>query len=81
MRPAALGRRENAMLKTFADLSTPLVADACVRSDVPLRAAPPGISAVPRLRQRLQLREGDEMGIDVLGALPCAAPQLSRELS
>lgn len=34
------------MLKTFTDLSTPLVADACVRSDVPLRAAPPGIGAV-----------------------------------
>jgi 4-hydroxy-4-methyl-2-oxoglutarate aldolase len=34
------------MLTTFADLSTPLVADACVRSDVPLRAAPPGIRAV-----------------------------------
>ena len=34
------------MLKAFADLSTPLVADACIRSDVPLRAAPPGIGAV-----------------------------------
>src|SRR6266536_449096 len=34
------------MLKAFADLSTPLVADACVRSDMPLRAAPPGIGAV-----------------------------------
>jgi 4-hydroxy-4-methyl-2-oxoglutarate aldolase len=34
------------MLKAFADLSTPLVADACVRSDVPLRAAPPGIDAL-----------------------------------
>jgi 4-hydroxy-4-methyl-2-oxoglutarate aldolase len=34
------------MLKAFADLSTPLVADACVRCDVPLRAAPPGIGAV-----------------------------------
>jgi 4-hydroxy-4-methyl-2-oxoglutarate aldolase len=34
------------MLKAFADLSTPLVADACVRSDVPLRAAPPGIGPV-----------------------------------
>ena len=34
------------MLKTFADLSTPLVADACLRSDVPLRAAPPGIGAI-----------------------------------
>lgn len=34
------------MLKTFADLSTPLVADACVRSDVPLRVAPPGIRAI-----------------------------------
>jgi 4-hydroxy-4-methyl-2-oxoglutarate aldolase len=34
------------MLKAFADLSTPLVADACVRSAVPFRAAPPGIGAV-----------------------------------
>jgi 4-hydroxy-4-methyl-2-oxoglutarate aldolase len=34
------------MLKTFADLSTPLLADACIRNDVPLRAAPPGIGAV-----------------------------------
>lgn len=34
------------MLKSFADLSTPLVADACVRSDVPVRAAPPGIGPV-----------------------------------
>jgi regulator of RNase E activity RraA len=38
--------KENAMLKEFAELSTPLVADACVRIDVPLRAAPPGIRAV-----------------------------------
>ncbi|MFW9800208.1 MAG: RraA family protein [Candidatus Thorarchaeota archaeon] len=29
--------------KTFAELSTPLVADACVRLKVPLRIAPPGI--------------------------------------
>ncbi|ANZ14725.1 RraA family protein [Streptomyces noursei] len=34
------------MLKTFAELSTPLVADACVRLGVPLRAAPPGIGTV-----------------------------------
>ncbi len=34
------------MLEAFADLSTPLVADACVRCDVPLRAAHPGIRAV-----------------------------------
>ncbi|HEX5995597.1 MAG TPA: RraA family protein [Jiangellales bacterium] len=34
------------MLQAFTDLSTPLVADACVRNDVPLRAAPPGIHAV-----------------------------------
>src|SRR5579862_7610206 len=34
------------MLKNFAGLSTPLVADACVRGDVPVRAAPPGIRAV-----------------------------------
>jgi regulator of RNase E activity RraA len=31
---------------TLADLSTPLVADACVRCDIALRAAPPGIAAV-----------------------------------
>jgi len=34
------------MLETFADLSTPLVADACVRCEVALRAAPPGIRPV-----------------------------------
>jgi 4-hydroxy-4-methyl-2-oxoglutarate aldolase len=34
------------MLTAFADLSTPLVADACIRSDLPLRAAPTGIGAV-----------------------------------
>jgi 4-hydroxy-4-methyl-2-oxoglutarate aldolase len=34
------------MLETFADLSTPLVADACLRCDVPLRVAPSGIRAV-----------------------------------
>ncbi|WP_371494086.1 RraA family protein [Kitasatospora sp. NBC_00374] len=34
------------MLKAFADLSTPLVADACLRTGVPLRVAPPGIRPV-----------------------------------
>jgi regulator of RNase E activity RraA len=34
------------MLEAFAELSTPLVADACVRLGVPLRAAPPGIGTV-----------------------------------
>ncbi|MFB6946187.1 MULTISPECIES: RraA family protein [unclassified Streptomyces] len=34
------------MLKAFEDLSTPLVADACLRVDVPLRIAPSGIGAV-----------------------------------
>ncbi|MFJ7068155.1 RraA family protein [Streptomyces sp. NPDC101115] len=39
------------MLKRFAELSTPLVADACVRLGVPLRAAPAGIVPVlPRRR-------------------------------
>jgi 4-hydroxy-4-methyl-2-oxoglutarate aldolase len=37
---------EDAMLNAFADLSTPLVADACVRLGVPLRAARPGIDPV-----------------------------------
>jgi 4-hydroxy-4-methyl-2-oxoglutarate aldolase len=32
--------------EVFAELSTPLVADACLRCDVPLRAAPPGVAAV-----------------------------------
>jgi 4-hydroxy-4-methyl-2-oxoglutarate aldolase len=34
------------MLESFADLSSPLVADACIRCGVPLRAAPAGIAAV-----------------------------------
>ena len=34
------------MSLAFAELSTPLIADACVRLDVPLRAAPPGIRPV-----------------------------------
>lgn len=34
------------MLKEFAELSTPLVADACVRLGLPLRVAPAGIRAV-----------------------------------
>ena len=35
-----------AVLEAFAGLSTPLVADACVRCGVPVRAAPAGIRAV-----------------------------------
>ena len=34
------------MSTAFAELSTPLIADACVRLDVPLRAAPPGVRPV-----------------------------------
>ncbi|MGH3940414.1 MAG: RraA family protein [Pseudonocardiaceae bacterium] len=34
------------MVRAFAELSTPLVADGCLRIGVPLRAAPPGIGAV-----------------------------------
>lgn len=34
------------MFEAFAELSTPLVADACVRHGVALRAAPPGLVAV-----------------------------------
>ncbi len=33
-------------LNAFSELSTPLVSDACLRRDLPLRAAPPGIAAV-----------------------------------
>ncbi|MFQ5945105.1 MAG: RraA family protein [Anaerolineae bacterium] len=32
--------------KSFSDLSTPLVADACLRAGVPIRFAPPGIQPV-----------------------------------
>ncbi len=39
------------MLAEFAGLSTPLVADACIRRNVPLRVAPPGIGAVIPGRQ------------------------------
>jgi len=39
-------KKEKRMLKTFTDLSTPLVADACLRCEVPLRAAPVGIGSV-----------------------------------
>src|SRR5215470_18283508 len=39
------GRRAR-MLENFTGLSTPLVADACIRRTVPLRVAPPGIAAV-----------------------------------
>src|SRR5438874_1073187 len=38
--------RMSSMMENFAGLSTPLVADACIRSEVPLRIAPPGIAAV-----------------------------------
>ncbi len=34
------------LLQGFAELSTPLVADACLRLALPLRAAPPGVRAV-----------------------------------
>lgn len=33
--------------QAFADLSTPLVADACMRLEIPLRLAPPGIRSLP----------------------------------
>jgi regulator of RNase E activity RraA len=33
-------------LSAFSDLSSALIADACVRRSLPLRAAPPGIAAV-----------------------------------
>jgi 4-hydroxy-4-methyl-2-oxoglutarate aldolase len=39
------------VLEPFADLSTPLVADACIRCEVPLRAAPPGIRPVAEGRR------------------------------
>jgi 4-hydroxy-4-methyl-2-oxoglutarate aldolase len=40
------GTESENMLEAFAGISTPLVADACIRNDAPLRAAPPGIRAI-----------------------------------
>jgi 4-hydroxy-4-methyl-2-oxoglutarate aldolase len=34
------------LVEAFAQLSTPLIADACVRLDLPVRAAPAGVRAV-----------------------------------
>lgn len=39
-------KRGAGVLETFADLTAPLVADACIRCGVPLRVAPAGIGAV-----------------------------------
>jgi len=39
------------MFEAFAELSTPLVADACVRLGVPLRAGPAGLVSVVRGRR------------------------------
>jgi regulator of RNase E activity RraA/chorismate mutase len=38
--------RSDAMLQMFAELSTPLIADACLRTRVPLRAAPAGVRPI-----------------------------------
>jgi regulator of RNase E activity RraA len=39
--------KNQAIARAFAELSTPLVADACVRVKLHLRLAPPGISSLP----------------------------------
>lgn len=39
--------KNKAIAQAFAELSTPLVTDACVRLKLPLRLVPPGISALP----------------------------------
>ncbi|MFH7598656.1 RraA family protein [Streptomyces racemochromogenes] len=41
------------MPEESAELSTPLIADACVRTGVPLRVAPPGVSAVVPAGRRI----------------------------
>ncbi|MGH6656369.1 MAG: RraA family protein, partial [Actinocrinis sp.] len=41
-----MAARNESVATSFADLSTPLVADACVRTDVPLRVAPAGVKPV-----------------------------------
>ena len=69
---------DSSLLNTaFADLSTPLVADACLRLGVPYRLAPPGIRPViagSRLAGRaLTARHYGSVDI-FLEALATAAP-------
>jgi 4-hydroxy-4-methyl-2-oxoglutarate aldolase len=64
-------------MQAFAELSTPLIADACIRRDVPLRAAPAGIrSLVPGHRvagQALPARHDGSVDV-FLEALGAAEP-------
>jgi 4-hydroxy-4-methyl-2-oxoglutarate aldolase len=46
MRASSHSTTNQELSSTFAELSTPLLADACVRLKVPLRIAPPGIRPV-----------------------------------
>ena len=65
------------MVQDFGGLPTPLVADACVRCGVPLRAAPPGIgAAVPGTRVAGRVRPVRHYGsVDVfLEAFEAAGP-------
>ena len=46
MKAAVHAQTNQELSSAFAELSTPLVADACVRLKIPLRIAPPGIRPV-----------------------------------
>lgn len=66
-----------ALAAGFAELSTPLVADACLRLGLPLRAAPPGLAPVlPGTRAAGRVIPARHFGsVDVfLEAMQAAAP-------
>ena len=66
-----------ALARGFAELSTPLVADACVRLGLPVRAAPPGLAPVlPGARAAGRVVPARHFGsVDVfLEAMQAAAP-------
>jgi len=70
------------MLETFADLSTPLVADACVRCEVPLRAAPPGIRPVVPGHRVAGHALPARPPLSITSTSPCSArPSASRNTS
>jgi hypothetical protein len=72
MAPARAGcwTGEVAMLEAFADLSTPQVADACLRCGVPLRAAHSGIRPVVAGDPALPPRTGPGGADAAVGARP-----------
>ena len=72
------------MSEAFADLPTPLVADACLRCDVPVRAAASGIRAVvagQRIAGRvLPVRHYGRPSIASVAAVPAGSADVACRL-